>query len=100
MPEPEPEQLEPFACDDCGEVVCEWLQLLPFVYIVAIDEPRCDDKKADRSHARKKLYRQLVMHLYGPLGRGNRVELSPCILAGVRSIYPDPDEQYMGHYES
>jgi hypothetical protein len=99
MPEPETEPDEPFACTECGEDVCEWMQMQPFICMQmgVLEPPHCDDDKAERSRARKFLYRALTMHLYGPLGKGNRVQLATCILAGVRGLYPDPHEEYMGH---
>ena len=57
--------------------------------------PMRSDSKADRSAARRALYRKIVSYLYGYLGKGNRVKLEKCITDGVRSLYPDPDDEFL-----
>ena len=42
-------------------------------------------------------YQESVCLMYGVLGRGNRVELPECVVKGVRSVYPDEDNRYIGH---
>ena len=47
--------------------------------------------------ARFQLYRQYVLAVHGVLGRGNRVVVPSCVRDFIRSLFPDPEESYMGH---
>ena len=46
---------------------------------------------------RKKAYRFFAHFLHGHLGKGCRVRLPRCVLAGVRSYWPERTGVYMGH---
>ena len=47
--------------------------------------------------ARRQLYRHYVVAAHGVLGRGNRVVVPSCVRDFIRSLFPDPEESYMGH---
>jgi hypothetical protein len=51
---------------------------------------------------RTMIYHQMAFKMNGdtPLGRGNRVQLPKCVLAGVRSLFPSADGEYMGHRDA
>ena len=108
-PAQEPEEpSNPFYCAYCGNDVCLFYQLHGFIeFTVDWEEIEFErlikesNTKTEFKHqcstARKLLYGKITRELYGYLGRGNRVVLPDCILQGVRGMYPDPDDKYMGH---
>ncbi len=58
-----------------------------------------DDVHADEppNEKRKAAYRYYVQFKHGSLGKGNRVVIPDCIKELIRSRYPDPNGEYMGH---
>ena len=50
--------------------------------------------------ARRRLYATYVRVLHGVLGRGNRVVVPSCVKDLIREMFPDPQEEYMGHMPS
>ena len=58
-----------------------------------------DDVHAEEppNEKRKAAYRYYVQFKHGSLGQGNRVVIPDCIKDLIRSRYPDPNGEYMGH---
>ena len=50
--------------------------------------------------ARHRLYATYVRAVHGVLGRGNRVVVPSCVKDLIREMFPDPQEEYMGHMPS
>jgi len=60
-------------------------------------EGTLQDPANPNAQARKALYRACVLAVHGPLGRGNWVQVPPCVRDLIRELFPDEDEEYMGH---
>ena len=45
-------------------------------------------------------YREFTRIVYGYLGKGNRVEVAPCIIKTIHEIYPDKGGKYIGFKDS
>lgn len=61
----------------------------------------CKQDIASNSGIRKMLYRFYIEQKYGYLGKGNRIQIPQCVLAGIRAAYPEEDGgRYMGFRES
>ena len=48
---------------------------------------------------RNHLYRCFVFGEYGMLGHHNRIRIPDCVVAFIRSICPDPQNNYTGHHD-
>ena len=91
-------------CEHCALVSCKWEEHKEDLahhgknirdgLIQGVD-PSCTN-----SVVRKNLYRRFVFLVYGPLGKGQRIELPECVLYGIRGLYPEESEScYMGFKE-
>jgi hypothetical protein len=58
------------------------------------------DQSQPRNEIRKQAYRAFVLSWKGHQGKGQRVRIPPCVLAGIRNVWPDPNGSYMGHFDS
>jgi hypothetical protein len=85
------------ACCDCGDVPCLWESNVDSMKLFS---ETTDDKEAKPNQQRHSMYRQMALIINdGPSGRGNRVKLPSCVLAGVRELFPDPAAVYTGHLD-
>ena len=53
--------------------------------------------KQSQARKRKSLYKLFVYEIYGHLGRGNRIHIPHCVRDEIRTLFPDPEDEYMGH---
>lgn len=82
---------------DCGDVPYVWETSKQ--HMVLFDEAQNPDE-AQPNQRRHAIYRQMALIINdGPSGRGNRVKLPTCVVAGVRELFPDPKAVYTGHRE-
>jgi hypothetical protein len=82
-------------CESCCEKECVWDVAQAEMVQYMLTQP----EDCTNSVRRRLLYRQMAIRLNEgqPLGKGNRVELPPCVISGVRSLFPAEDGSYMGH---
>jgi hypothetical protein len=59
-----------------------------------------DQESLSPNQIRKQAYRAFVLLWKGHQGKGMRVRIPHCVLAGIRNVWPDPNGCYMGHYDS
>jgi hypothetical protein len=85
-------------CDDCGREACLWLSSKE--EMILFNESLPEDTESNGR--RRMIFHQMAFKMNGdaPLGRGNRVQLPKCVLAGVRSLFPSADGEYMGHCDT
>jgi hypothetical protein len=84
-------------CSQCQEVPCVWEHNQQAM--IEFDRAKSKDDE-DPNRRRFALYRQMALIINGgPSGRGNRLKLPPCVLFGVRALFPDPESVYTGHRE-
>jgi hypothetical protein len=85
-------------CDDCGREACLWLASKE--EMILYNESLPEDTESNGR--RRMIYHQMAfkMSSNAPLGRGSRVQLPKCVLAGVRSLFPSADGKYMGHRDA
>jgi hypothetical protein len=85
-------------CEHCKQETCEWEEKKE--EMDAYDQTICDvtTNKA-RPHT---LYRQMAIKINDgqPLGRGNRMKLPTCVVAGIRKLCPAEDGVYVGHRDA
>jgi hypothetical protein len=79
---------EDFVCFHCGGDVCEFVEYRNEIDQKA-DEVR-NNPSMTASTKRKKLYQAFTFAKNEILGRFNRIEPPPCVVAGIRAIFP-PD---------
>jgi hypothetical protein len=41
-------------------------------------------------------YQMFTRAKLGYIGKGNRVQLPPCVSSGIRNQFPDPNQSYVG----
>ena len=99
-------------CWKCGMNPCEWIQygqevldMNMMIYeqkhndemtAMCIDE---EGKTISNAVVRKSMYRSFTYLKFGHLGKGNRVKVPNCVVEKIRSMYPEDDDVYMGHYD-
>ena len=95
-------------CVYCGKSTCVWTkyksQLMDEFYE---EEPVIDagfEGNEDINHInstkRKLMYKIFTRLRYGRLGKGNRKVLPSCVTKAIRSLFPDSNDDYMGHKHS
>ena len=73
-----------------GTELIKWLKENPPV-------PTPGSLRPQPKQMRFKAYAHIVHLLYGPLGKGHRVKLPPCVEDGIRNAWPeDEGSQYTG----
>jgi hypothetical protein len=82
------EKTDVSTCSHYGEQPCIW-----FAYEDNIKENMMEWYALETW---KECYKCCIRMRYGYLGKGKRVEIPACVLARVRKIYPDEEEDYMG----
>jgi hypothetical protein len=80
-------------CPHCDRNPCEAVQYGRMFVGVTNDVHEDEPNNAKRKAA----YRYYVQFKHGRLGQGNRVVIPDCIKDLIRSQYPDPNGEYMGH---
>ena len=82
-------------CTTCQRNPCYILENLPYLHSVATHLKATG--QSNRS-IRYQLYRRLSNKIHGPLGRGVRKELPPCLVEFIRENFPNEDktEPYVG----
>ena len=90
-------------CNRCDRSPCIWKEnkeeMVRFDGSVDLLGDK-DDGKEEKSHRRKRLYRQMTLIINdGPLGKGVRRDLPECVKNGIRELLPDADSTYMGFKE-
>jgi hypothetical protein len=83
---------------ESGREACFWLASKEEMILYNESLPE-DTESNGRRHM---IYQQMAfkMNSNAPLGRGNRVQLPKCVLAGIRSLFPSADGEYMGHRDA
>jgi hypothetical protein len=83
-------------CADCGREACLCLASKEEMIMYNESLLREDIESNGR------IYQPMAFKMNGnaPLGRGNHVQLPKCVLAGVRSLFPSADGEYMGHRDA
>ena len=92
-------------CWKCGDSPCEWVkwgeELKKQGDQYDSNTADLEQKKLKRSKVRKCLYRYYTYLKYGHLGKGVRIEVTPCVLDEIRRLYPEEsNDDYMGFKES
>jgi hypothetical protein len=86
------------ACPHCDCDPCLWEEFREEIngdeVLAAIDQSQ------PRNEIRKQAYRAFVLSWKGHQGKGQRVRIPPCVLTGIRNVWPDPNGCYMGHFDS
>jgi hypothetical protein len=85
-------------CNDCGREACLWLASKE--EMILYNESLPEDTESNV--CRRIIYHQMAFKMNGdaPFGRGNHVQLPKCVLAGVRSLFPSIDGEYMAHRDA
>lgn len=96
-----PEQMvnDRFLCLKCGESPCIWTANKD-EFLNRINDVYDTDDDISNRQKRKSAYKLFIYIKYGTLGKGNRVELSDCVLREVRKMFPDSTDDYMGYKSS
>jgi hypothetical protein len=82
-------------CTMCSNVPCLWIDNQPAMEAYAAAASDDNEETRKRRHG---LYRQMALIVNGgPSGKGVRVKLPECVVAGIRQLFPDPDAKYTGH---
>ena len=95
-------------CIYCGKSPCVWTKYeAQLIEEFNKQEPAIDaqfetndDINRINSTKRKFLYKIFTRLRYGILGKGNRKVLPACVTKGIRFLFPDSNEDYMGHKHS
>ena len=58
------------------------------------------DSDTPANTARHSLYRAYTAAEHGYLGKGHRITIPACVLAYIRSLYPDGGGKYTGHRDA
>ena len=89
-------------CRHCQESLCLW-RLYESDIIGEVDSSNSclstimvDGVDDSHRQMRRKCYRIFIVLHYGYLGRGNRKRIPRCVMNGIRSYYPDSNENYIG----
>jgi hypothetical protein len=85
-------------CIECDNLPCVWIENKDTM--ILFDEAT-HDKNTQANKHRHAMYRQMALVINdGPSGAGVRMRLPECVLAGVRDLFPDPDNTYTGHRDA
>jgi len=94
------EEITRLNCKTCGSRECEWDVYGPkFIKFQEDNFPLVEGDIGNNSK-RKELYQELSRLKYGYLGRHNRRSHSACAVNGIRNMFPDANNDYMGYKES
>ena len=83
-------------CDRCGETPCSFANIGEAVIDRA--NKQYTPGAVSNEQMRKVCYKVFISMKYGRLGKGNRIQLPPCVLEEIRKQWPS--ETYMGHRDS
>jgi hypothetical protein len=83
------------ACSDCGDVPCVWESNIEPMILFS---ETTNNKEAKPNQQRHSMYRHMTLIINDrSSGRGNRMKLSSCVVAGVKELFPNPAAVYTGH---
>jgi hypothetical protein len=98
-------------CVDCGLLVCEFKTVKELILEEVRDQFGSTDSESDddmpynsspssssntNKSKRFTAYQAYIRYRYGHLGKSNRKEIPLCVTNGIRSLWPDPDLNYVG----
>lgn len=98
--EPEEEDILCSMCSDCGGTPCFWIELKDDVCNTVKESfNNAQEAAQNNNELRKAAYRAYVAERYGFLGAGRRMRLPDCVVAGIREMWPSPDNTYVGFHD-
>ena len=80
-------------CEHCGGAPCDWLV---FEEEITDNISNMHMQETNNTAIRKSAYKLYIYCKYGYLGKGNRMQISKCVVEHIRKKWPDHDENYMG----
>ena len=92
-------------CVNCGELPCS---TVTYSEELRLTFEGCQSERLTRESKNEKMspdqarfysYTEFVRIVYGALGKGNRVQLSPCIEKCIRDEFPNDNGEYVGFKE-
>lgn len=95
-------------CVKCGSQPCEWVEFGEEITEISNDRYNKIDDDTYRGPdgdivnvniVRKYLYKLFIYLKYGHLGKGNRIQISTCVMDKIREMFPEKDGMYLGYYE-
>ena len=85
-------------CFVCKQDPCYWTKEKE--NMLEYEREENNKKPVDPNKRRKRIYRQACLALFGPQGRGVRVQLPLCVVKGIRMAHPNKDDDnYQGFQE-
>jgi hypothetical protein len=84
---------EPEECAECGEYPCVWLSKEhDMIFFDQVEHEHLPQEDMPPNNIRrKKLYRQMTLHIQaGQVQKGVRHELPECVARGTRELFPSP----------
>ena len=85
-------------CEECDGLPCVWLNNKENMTLFVMTQR---EDETEPKHYRHAMYRQMALIINdGPSGRGNRLKLPFCVVAGIREMFPDPGKEYTGHKDA
>ncbi len=82
----------------CDGLPCVWLNNKENMTLFVMTQR---EDETEPKHYRHAMYRQMALIINdGPSGRGNRLKLPFCVVAGIREMFPDPGKVYTGHKDA
>ena len=75
-------------CPVCGGTPCDWIvygeDVITQVELMYDEDPNKGDGTVQNNCIRKSAYRYFTYEKHGFLGKGNRIQISKCVLDGIR----------------
>ena len=85
------------SCMHCQSHPCLWnIYSEQIMHEVLIFE----NSQEEKSRFRFRAYQAFVKMHHGMLGRFHRVEIPKCVLTGIRMLWPDKNNNYIGHRDA